>query len=148
MDEIKEMEKRFKEEPHKRELQKALAEELTTMIHGKEELQKAEAASQALFTGAYDQLDEATLIDVFSEAPSIEVSQAKQSELTLVKILVESKLCPSNGQARKDIKAGAIYINNDKFSGEDLPAAELPLLHSSLLVLRRGKKNYCLVRFT
>lgn len=148
LDEIKKLEEEFRAEPHKRVAQLALAEELTVMIHGQEEFEKAKKASEALFSGDFAALDEKTLVDVFSEAPSLEVTKADRDGMTLVDLLVQSKLCPSKGQARKDIKAGAVYLNNQRFEGEDMQGGEFPLLHNSLLVLRRGKKNYCLAKFT
>ena len=148
MAEIIELEEAFKAEPHKRAAQAALAEELTIMVHGEDEFKKAENASQALFSGDFSQLDQKTLLDVFSEAPSIEIAASRRNEMDLLDVLLEAKLCSSKGAARKDIKAGAVYLNNKKFEGESLSGAELPLLFQSLLILRRGKKNYCLVRFT
>lgn len=148
LDEIKALEERFKEAPHKREAQLSLAEELTTMIHGEDEFKRVAHASQVLFSGGIDELDEKTLREVFSEAPSVNISKSELSEKTLVDVLVEAKLCNSKGAARKDIKAGAVYLNNNRFEGEDLPGKELPLLFDSLLVLRRGKKNYCLAQFS
>ncbi len=147
LDEIKELEGRFRAEPHKREAQVALAEELTALIHGNEELGKAKKATEALFSGDFSALDAKTLKDVFSEAPSAEFNKSQKSEMDLVTLLAESKLCSSKGAARKDIKAGAIYLNNEKFNAENLEGDQFPLLHESLLILRRGKKNYCLVRF-
>ena len=148
MDEIKALEERFKAEPHKREAQMALAEEFTILIHGEDEFKRVSHASQVLFSGNLSELDEKTLKEVFSEAPSVQISKTEMSSKTLVDILVESKLCQSKGAARKDIKAGAVYLNNQRFEGEDLPGADLPLLYDSLLVLRRGKKNYCLAQFS
>jgi tyrosyl-tRNA synthetase len=145
LDELKKIEEEFKAEPHKRVAQLSLAKELTILIHGEEEFRKAEAASLALFSGDFASLDKKTLIDVFSEVPSLELK--KQNATTLIDLLVESKLCSSKGAARKDIKAGAIYINNNKFENEDLSSQDFPLLFDSLLILRRGKKNYCLVKF-
>ncbi len=147
LDELKELEKRFTAEPHRREAQNSLAEELTTLIHGANELAKAKKASEALFSGDFGSLDQSLLQDVFSEAPSIEVDKSRLKEMDLVTLLSESPLCSSKGAARKDIKAGAIYLNNEKFTGENLEGGEFPLLFESLMILRRGKKNYCLVRF-
>ena len=70
------------------------------------ELNKAKKASEALFSGDFQSLDEKTLLDVFSEAPSVEIPKSNVGELDLVSTLVESKLCSSKGAARKDIKAG------------------------------------------
>ncbi len=147
MDEILKIETRFKQEPHKREAQLTLAAELTELVHGCAELAKAKKATEALFSGDFASLDLKTLRDVFSEAPSVEIAKGKKADMDLVEILVESKLCSSKGAARKDIKAGAIYLNNEKFTGENLSGPEFPLLHESVLILRRGKKSYCLARF-
>lgn len=147
MAEINEILKGFKEETHKRAAQIALAEELTLLVHGAEELGKAKKATEALFSGDFSSLDAKTLQDVFSEAPSVELKSSQKAEIDLVSLLVESSLCSSKGAARKDIQAGAIYLNNEKFQGENLQGGELPLLHDRMLILRRGKKNYCLVKF-
>ena len=147
VDELKSIEAEFLKEPHKRLAQVTLADELTLLIHGNEELQNAKNATEALFSGDFKSLDEATLEDVFSDAPSLEFSQGEKSSLDLVTTLVQAGLCSSKGAARKDIKAGAIYLNNEKFTGENMPATDFPLLHQSLLILRRGKKNYCLIKF-
>ncbi len=147
MQEILELEKRFQAEPHKREAQLALASELTEIVHGASELSKAKKATEALFSGEFSSLDLATIKDIFSDAPSVEIAASRRRDIDLVEVLVESKLCSSKGAARKDIKAGAIYLNNEKFQGENLAGNELPLLHESVLILRRGKKSYCLVRF-
>lgn len=148
LEEIKAIEEAFQKEPHKREAQLALAKELTILIHGESELKRVENASQALFSGDIQSLDEKTLKEVFSETPSINMAKTELSAKTLVDLLVDSQLCASKGAARKDIKAGAIYVNNQRFEGEDAGANQLPLLFESLLVLRKGKKNYCLVQFS
>ncbi len=147
LNEIKALIERFGLEPHKREAQLTLAEELTTLIHGEEEFKKAEQASKALFSGDFKSLDEKTLIDVFSEAPSKTLKKSQLSALNLVDLLVDTKLCSSKGEARKDIKAGAIYLNSEKWQGEELAGQDFPLLFGSTLILRKGKKNYFVVRF-
>jgi tyrosyl-tRNA synthetase len=146
--EIRELEARFQLEPHKREAQRALAEELTALVHGESELTRAQKATEALFSGDFSALDLKTLKDVFSDAPSLEVSRGRLADMDLLELLVESQLCSSKGAARKDIKAGAIYLNNEKFTGENLKGTEWPLLHDQVLILRRGKKSYCLARLT
>ena len=149
MNEIQELEAQMKSAPQERAAQLSLAHELTTMIHGKEELQRVEHASQVLFSGKLQELDQKTLVEVFSEAPSVQLTKDKLQDMTLVDLLVESKLCSSKGAARKDLKAGAVYLNNQKVEGgEDLPGKDLPLLHGAVIVLRRGKKNYCLAQFS
>ncbi len=147
IDEIQSLVERFQKEPHKREAQIELAKELTVMIHGEEEFRKAEMASRALFSGDLKSLDEKTLMDVMSEAPSTELRKDSLQTLTLVDLLVETKLCSSKGAARKDIKAGAISMNNEKVTADDVAGADIPLFFGSTLILRKGKKNYFVVRF-
>lgn len=138
---------RFRQEPHRREVQKNLARELTIMIHGEEEFQKAERASQALFSGDFTSLDEKLLMDVFSDAPSKNFSNNDSSIETLVDLLVATGLCSSKGMARKDIQAGAISVNNQKVTDETLAIKDTPRLFHKLMILRKGKKNYFVVRF-
>ena len=147
LEEIENIKSDFKKEPHKRLAQKKLAEELTTLIHGKEEFEKALKSSQALFLGNLKSLDKKTLIETFRETPSIIVKKEEITDKNLVELLVDSGLCSSKSGARRDIKSGAIYINDVRVGDENFEGGKIPLLFDSLLVLRRGKKNHCLVRF-
>ena len=137
-----------KTSPEKREAQKTLAQEVVRLVHGEDELKKAEAASQALFGQEIKTLDAKTLKDVFSEAPSVEKDKAALSGYTLIDALVDTGLFSSKGAARKEIPAGGIYINNERCND---PAAILKpehLIAGSCVVLRKGKRNYALIRFT
>jgi len=157
LSEIKELETRFQQEPHRREAQKSLAQELTTLLHGEGECLKAQKATEALFVGDFSQVDRETLDQAFQDVPSCELPSSQVGESSLVDILVLSGLCSSKGAARKDFQAGAIYLEGEKLSAalsdktlNQLAGAltvTLPELKSGeFLVLRRGKKNYCLVR--
>ena len=146
LEQIETIKKSFKAEPHRRLAQKELAEELTTLIHGREEFEKAVKASQALFLGNLKSLDKKTLLGVFSETPSVSVKKEEVTKKNLVELLVSSGLCSSKTVARRDIQSGAIYVNDVRIGDEDPGSEQLPLLFDSLLVLRRGKKNHCLVR--
>jgi len=143
--EVKELLDSIESNPGARKAQKALAEELTIMVHGDDECQRVRVASEVLFSGELELLDRRTLLEVFSEAPSVSIPESEKSKMHLVDVLVKSELCTSKGNARKDIKAGAISVNGQKWKGEDEPAENLKPLHGNLLVLRRGKKSYCLV---
>ena len=145
--EIKDIIKNFKAEPHKRLAQKELAKELTTLIHGKGEFEKAFKASQALFLGDIKSLDQKTLLEVFSDTPSVTLKKNEALKKNLVEILVSSGLCSSKTEARRNIQSGAIYINDIRVENKDFVNHSLPLLFDSLLVLRKGKKNYLLIRF-
>ena len=148
-DEVSALLEKTKGAPQERAAQKSLAAELTALVHGEEESKRVAHASQVLFSGELQELDKKTILEVFAEAPSAKMSASELGEKTLVDVLVVSGLCTSKGNARKDIKAGAISINGSKLKGvEDLPGKEIPLLHADLLVLRKGKKNYCLVELS
>lgn len=145
--EILDLEQDTELRPGERKAQKALAEELTSMVHGEEECQRVRVASQVLFSGELDLLDKKTLLEVFAEAPSVEIPGSQKAHMTLVDVLVQAKLCTSKGNARKDLKAGAISINGKRWTAEDGPADNLSCLHENLMVLRRGKKSYCLIQW-
>src|SRR5690606_41370358 len=93
------------------------------------------------------ELDERTLLDVMSEAPSTTKSRDALGTYTLVDALVESGLCASKGAARKDIAAGGIYVNNERVSDVGAVLTAEQLIAGGHVVLRKGKKNYHLVRF-
>lgn len=147
LEQIEELEKMTDEQPQKREAQQFLAKEMTRLIHGEAELQKVTKATEALFVGDLKALDKPILLEAFSEAPSIRLDKSKITELNIVDILVESKLISSKGQARKDIQGGGVYINNMRVESPDKKIQLDELLYQSILVLRKGKKNYCLVLF-
>jgi tyrosyl-tRNA synthetase len=147
VEEISAIEKQMQQSPEKRIPQATLARELTTLVHGEEELKKVEKASQALFSGDLRELDKPLLLEVFSEAPSVKISKAQMSTMTVVDLLVESKLATSKGMARKDVQGGGVYINNVRVEKEDMTIKNEQLLYQSMVVIRKGKKTYCLVMF-
>ncbi len=132
-------------EPHLRAAQKRLARETTAMIHGEAELAKVEAVTTALFGGGdLATVDPKTLKAALEAAPGL--TFAGLADLPpLPKLLADMGLCPSNSQARKDIKAGAISINNARVTAEDRVLGPEDFLGGDLLILRKGKKNYGVV---
>ena len=106
LEEIEDIEKRFKKETHKRLAQKELAEELTTLIHGEEEFKKAMKSSQTLFLGDLKSLDKETLLESFGEIPSVTFRKEEIVKKNLVELLVGSGLCSSKSAARRDIQSG------------------------------------------
>lgn len=153
LEKLGELERSLQTEPEKRLAQTTLAQEVTKLVHGDAELKRAEAASQALFGTAIRELDEATLLDVLSGAPSTRKERAtlgsggSGDSLSLIDLLVDTQLCPSKGQARKDVIAGGIYVNNDRVSDAAATVRASDLIAGKHLVLRKGKKNYHLVSF-
>ncbi|MFC7246463.1 tyrosine--tRNA ligase [Catellatospora aurea] len=136
--EIEELAKETAERPFARAGQKALAEELTTLLHGKDECEQVITASQALFgRGALTDLAPSTLRSALAEAGLVEVD-----ELPSVAVLFkESGLAASMGEARRAVAEGGAYINNERMSDADAPVSADLLLHGKYLVLRRGKKT-------
>ncbi|GAA3467152.1 MULTISPECIES: tyrosine--tRNA ligase [Nonomuraea] len=138
-EEIEELEKAVAERPFAREAQRALAEELTELLHGRAELEAVVAASKALFgQGSLEELSAPTL-----EAALAEVPLAKVDSLgaTLVDLMAESGLVESKSAARRAVKEGGAYLNNVKITDEAYTPSADDLLQGRFLVLRRGKKS-------
>ncbi|WP_411703262.1 tyrosine--tRNA ligase [Corynebacterium sp. LaCa142] len=138
-DEIVELERKVEEEPHKREAQRVLAREMTTLVHGAQATEAVELASQALFGRAELQdLDEATLSSALQETEVVEVS----TQATILDLLVESGLEKSKGAARRTVGEGGAYVNNQRIEDIEWSPSSQDLLHGSWLVLRKGKKRF------
>lgn len=146
-EEIEELESSLVTEPHKRLGQYALADELTRLVHGDEETDKAIKASQALFTEDIAQLDEKLLLEVFADAPSISLSLGELEQTTLVDVLVKSGLSPSNTAARTAIQQGGVSVNNRRIENVEAHVERTQLLHDSYVVVRRGKREFAIARF-
>lgn len=146
-EELAELETEVAERPFKREAQRRLAREMTNLVHGEEATAAVELASQALFGRAeLTDLDEKSLASAVSETEVFEVGAGEPR--TIVDLLVGSGLVDSRGAARRAIKEGGAYVNNERIASEEWEPAEGDLLHGSWLVLRRGKKNFAGVKVT
>lgn len=147
-EELEAMEAALKERPEARAPQRLLAERVTTLVHGEAGLTAAQRATNALFGGDLSGLDEATLEDVFSEVPSSEVSRDMLSGgRLLLDVLVECGVFGSKGEAKRLVANGGLYLNNQRIDAEDAKLSESSLLTPRLAVVRKGKKNYHLLRF-
>ncbi|CEA07732.1 Tyrosine--tRNA ligase [Arthrobacter saudimassiliensis] len=141
--EIEELERATQEAPHKREAQRTLAYEVTSLIHGTEATDKVIAASAALFgQGELADLDEATLQAATAELPSATVGA---DALGIVDLLVASGLAKSNSEARRTVGDGGAYVNNRKVTDVDAVIGSEELLHGKWLLLRRGKRTLATV---
>ena len=147
-DEIAALEKSLVEAPHLREAQRTLAEDMTTLVHGAEATVEAVKASTALFGQSIAELGERTLLEVMSEAPSAEepASSFEGEGLELVELLARVGLCKSKGAARKDLTGGGIYLNNLRVQDAAQRVRASDALAERYLVLRKGKKNFFLVK--
>ncbi|GAA1591107.1 tyrosine--tRNA ligase [Actinoplanes couchii] len=139
-EELEELEKATAERPQARLAQRALAEELTTLVHGEEETRQAIAASQALFgRGSLDELSADTLRAALAETGLLAV----RGELPPVGVLLkESGLVASANEARRTINEGGAYLNNERITDGEAVIPASALLHGRFLVLRRGKRNF------
>lgn len=148
-EEIAALEQNIRTAPDKREAQRKLAEEVTRMVHGPEALANAINATQAMFGGSLTGLDDATLEDVFSEVPTAELQRSVlNGDRLLVDVLVECGVFKSKGEGRRLIQNGGLYLNNEKVAGDDAKLTEHSLCGERIAVVRTGKRNYHLLKFT
>jgi tyrosyl-tRNA synthetase len=142
---------RHYEAPHLRELQKKLAEEVTVMVHSREEFETAVAASQILFgQGTADQLrklNEKTFLSVFDGVPKFEIKlNDLKAGVNVVELLVEkTQVFPSKGELRRTIQANGLSINKEKVASADLMVNDSFLLGGKYILAQKGKKNYYLL---
>ncbi len=150
-DEINALVEEHQEAPHLRILQKRLAEEITTMVHSKADLDNAITASNILFgksTGDdLKQLDEQTFLDVFDGVPKTEISKPTLDEgLDIIGALAEKGgFLKSNGEARRALKENSISVNKEKVK-EGYILSENDLINDKFILLQRGKKNYFILQ--
>ncbi|PZG49533.1 tyrosine--tRNA ligase [Spongiactinospora gelatinilytica] len=138
-EEIEALEKAVADRPAAREAQRTLAEDVTAMVHGADELARVVAASKALFgQGSLSELDERTLGSALAEVPRATVPALGA---VYVDLLAESGLVESKSAARRAVKEGGAYLNNTKVTDEAYVPAGDDLLHGRYLVLRRGKRS-------
>lgn len=137
-------------DPGRRQLQRRLGEEVTVMVHGREEYEKALAATEILFGKATKEsllkLDEKTLLAVFSGVPHFEVARAEAVGAKAVDLFAEKTQCfASKGEMRKLVQGGGVSLNKEKLSAFDKIITEEDLLDGKYLLVQRGKKNYYLI---
>lgn len=132
------------EEPHLRKAQKALAEEMTRLIHGQEALDQAIRITAALFSGDLKALSAEEMKDAFKDVPSIEMAK---EEKNIVDLLVEAGISSSKRQAREDVTNGAISVNGEKITDLEYIVDGKDRLEDAFSIVRRGKKKYHMVKF-
>ena len=138
------------EAPHLRTLQKRLAEEITVMVHSREDLENAIAASNAFFSPSMDELkklDEKTFLEVFDGVPQAEISMEDlNAGLDMIAALAaKTNFLASNSDARRELKQNSISLNKEKV-GEDKIITKEDLINNQFLLLQKGKKNYYVIK--
>jgi tyrosyl-tRNA synthetase len=142
-EQIEELAAKNQEHPEEREAHRALAREIITDIHGKEEFEKAVSISSSLFSGNVKSLSLQDVEAGFKDVPTVELS----GEKTLIEILVENKIASSRREAREFLSAGSISLNGEKFSDENFLVTKEIAIDGKAIVLRRGKKKNYLLKF-
>ena len=142
-DDVADLEQATSDRPHERAAQRRLAQELTTLVHGKAQCAAVEHASQALFgRGELSQLDEPTLAAALREASNNQVAELTPgSPDGITDLLVASGLTDSKGAARRTVAEGGAYVNNVRVESDNWAPQRSDFLHDRWLVLRRGKRN-------
>ena len=144
---VAELEQQHATNPGARAPHKYLARELTELIHGRTAAEDALRASDILFGGELAGVSESTFNEIVGEVPTKQLEKAKLDGvgIPLVELLVHAGLCPSKGQARKDIEGGGVNINNVRETGAARAVTGADLLFGKHVLLRKGKKNYVVV---
>ena len=138
----------LKTNPGAREAHRELAREVTTLLHGADQAQKVEAAAKALFgQGEIRDLDIETLKSALAELPKTRIKKGEEIP-SWVDLVTSSGVVESKSAARRVIKEGGAYLNNEKISGEDFTPKSSDLLHGQFLLLRKGKRDLVAVEIT
>lgn len=149
---IEELTRQHAEAPHLRILQKALAKEVTTFVHGEEELKTAEDASQILFGAGTAEtlakLDESTFLSVFEGVPVFELQKsALEQGINILELTsVQTQIFPSKGEARRTVEGGGLSINKNKIAGIDAVVNTSHLINNKYILVQKGKKNYFIIK--
>lgn len=150
--EISDLVNTHKEQPHLRQLQSRLADEITAAVHSKKGLDKAKEASQVLFGKSTEEdlakLDEATFLDVFEGVPLKELSKEILNDNfdMIAALSAETEFLSSNGEARRALKENSISVNKSKV-GLDYTLTEKDLINGKYVLINKGKKNTYLIKF-
>ena len=145
---IDELEQTVKTAPEKREAQRRLAREVTMMLHGETELDKALRASDVLFGKEISGLSVDQIVDIFADVPSTEIakSQIESDGFTLGDALVLAGLAPSKGEAKRLVQGGGVAVNNVRADDPRRSISAADFIDGRVLVLRKGAKHYHLIR--
>ena len=144
-EEIEGLEESVKNEPHLRKAQKALAEEMTRLIHGQDSLDQAIKITEALFNGEIQNLTAAEIKQGFKDVPSYEHTTGE--EIGIVDLLIAAGIVSSKRQAREDVTNGAVSINGQRVTETDYVVSEKDRIEGQFTVIRRGKKKYFLIKY-
>jgi tyrosyl-tRNA synthetase len=146
--EIDALEVTVREAPERREAQRVLAREVTTLVHGADQAGRAERASAVLFGGDLSALSADDVLAVFEDVPSTDVTarEVEGEGIGLVDLVAKVGLAPSRSEARRLVQSGGVYLNNERASDPQTRVARRQAIEGKLFVLRKGQRQYHLVR--
>lgn len=149
LDEIAALEEKVKTEPHLREAQKVLAAEVVKLVHGQAGLDGALKATKIFFGEKIENLKDKDLTAIFKDVPSVELKREQLSQgIPLLELLAQTPLFGSKGEAKRSVEQKGVYLNNDGINDFSLTLNTEHLASETCMVIRKGKKNYCVVRFS
>jgi tyrosyl-tRNA synthetase len=147
LEEIADISKQHTEAPHKRQGQRALAEDVTTWVHGADGTKRAVAAAQVMFGGSLESLNDADLAPLLADVPNSEMAKSElEGGILLLDLLANTGLAQSKGAARRLVKGGGVYVNNIRVEDADKKLSTDDLGTETMIILRAGKKKYHIVR--
>ena len=150
-DEIESLDEARTKDAAKRESQQHLAEELTRLVHGEAGLVAAQRATEIFYGAEISDLSDAELVEIFADVPSQQLTRQTLTDgggLPIVDALVAAGLSKTKSDARRTIQQGGAYVNNRRIDGLDTRLTPADLASETVMVLRSGKRNYALLRFT
>ncbi len=148
LDQIAVLEEKTKTEAHLREAQKTLAAEVVKLVHGEEGLNAALSATKIFFGEKITNLKDKDLIAIFKDVPSVELKRSDlQAGIPYLDMLAATPLFGSKGEAKRSVEQKGVYLNNDTVPEMMAVMNESHLASETCLVIRKGKKNYCVVKF-
>lgn len=148
IEEIKEIIIKHNNKPEKRIAQTKLAEEITALVHGENALQSVRIVSSALFSNDFYNIGEKEFKDIFNDIPSKEFNiKLIENGMDIIDLIVLCNICKSKTEAKKLISGGGIEINNKKIVDPEIRVHRNDLILNKYLLIRRGKKNFYLIKF-
>ena len=149
MDQIALLEQQTSDEPHLRAAQKILASEVVKTVHGDMGLESALSATKIFFGETIANLADKDLNAIFGDVPSIELTrESLLAGIPLLELLALTPLFASKGEAKRSVEQKGVYLNNISSTDMSLIINENNLASETCLVIRKGKKNYCVVKFS
>lgn len=145
---VDELESSVNERPEAREAQKRLAKEITGIVHGETALSRAEQATQVLFGGSLEGLSGTDIEEIFADVQSTSLSRTSFEDegKGILDLLIDSGVAKSKGEARRSIQEGGINLNNNRISDVERVILTNDLIENKYLILRKGRKNYHLIK--